>query len=204
MHSSEIRFAPPVAATNALVEAGAPSCGWDEFAGAAAPHVHFEGCGFFLLFVLLFKMIVFSNAGVALFDGSVAQLAPELGRIDAVFGSFSRPEKNNRDIVVVACAQFRVFVDIDFGEARAELFQQGSDLRFGFLAEVAAGARVDCHIARRGELQAAVFGARVSVRRFGGAQPSSLDQLGHDALHGREISQVCERSSARTRGIEGG
>ncbi len=133
-----------------------------------------------------------------------AQLAAKLGGIDAVLGGFSRAEKNDWDVMIVPCAKIRVFVDVDFGEARAELFQQGSDLRLGLFAEMAAGARVDCHIARRGELQAAVFGARVSVRRFGGAQPASLDQLQHETFRDRGVSQVGERSRPRAWAIEGG
>src|SRR5580704_7940853 len=80
------------------------------------------------------------KSALTLSSAGVAQLAAELDQIDAVLGGFSRAEKNDWDIVVVACPQFRIFVDVDFGEARAELFQQGSDLRLGFFAEMAAGA----------------------------------------------------------------
>ena len=85
---------------------------------------------------------------MASYLGSVAQLAAELGGVDAMLGGFSRAQKNDRDVVVVAGAKVRVFVDIDFREARAEFFQQGSDLRLGLFAEVAAGARIDRDVAR--------------------------------------------------------
>src|SRR4029077_2436918 len=134
----------------------------------------------------------------------VAQLAAELGDVHAVFGGFSRAQENNRDVVVVAGAKFGVFVNVDFGKARAELFQQGSDLRLGLLAEVAAGARVEGDVARGGELQTAVFGARVGARRPRGAQPSSLDELQHDSVHNRGVSQIGERSRARAGSIESG
>jgi hypothetical protein len=58
---------------------------------------------------------------------------------------------------------------------------------------VATGARVDGDIARHGELQAAIFGAHENVRRFGGAQPSSLNQSRHYVFHGRMASQIRNR-----------
>ncbi len=48
-------------------------------------------------------------------------MAAELLEIHAVLGDFSRPEKNNRHIVVVLHAEIRIFVNIDFGEVRTEL-----------------------------------------------------------------------------------
>ena len=144
-------------------------------------------------------------AGLVITNSSsagVAQLAAELSGIDAVLSGFSRAQENNRDVAVVAGAEIRIFVDVDFREARFELFQEGSDLRLGLFAEMAAGARVNRHIARRGELQAAVFGARISARRFCRAQPSSLDQVRHGAIHNRGVSHVGKRSGAQR--VEGG
>ncbi len=91
-----------------------------------------------------------------------------------MFGGFARAQENHGDIVIVARAKVRVLVDVDFGEARAEFLQQGSDLGFCFLAQVASGAGIEGDVARGGELQAAIFGARVGVRSCRGAQPSSL------------------------------
>ena len=77
------------------------------------------------------------------------------------------------------------------------------NLRLGLFAEMAAGARIDRDVARRGNLQAAVFGARVQVRRFGGAQPTSLDEARRGFLDDRGVTQAGERALARARRIEG-
>ena len=114
---------------------------------------------------------------MSLWAAGVAQLAAELGDVHAVLGGFSRAQKNHRDVEIVSRAQFGIFVDIDFGEARAELLQQGRDLVLCFFAEMAAGTRVEGDVARRGNLQAAVFGANVVARWLRCAQPSSLDEL---------------------------
>src|SRR6185369_2840351 len=79
-----------------------------------------------------------------------------------------------------------------------------SDLRLGLLAEVAGRTRIDRDVARASQLQAAVFGAKVGIRRAGSAQPSAFDQLRHDRLHNRRLSQLGKRSSARSRRVEGG
>ena len=78
----------------------------------------------------------------------VAQLAAgELRDIDAVLGRFARTQKNHRHIVIISPAQFRVFVNIDFGQPRAVLLQEGSDLRLGLFApDGSRGARVDRHV----------------------------------------------------------
>ena len=143
-------------------------------------------------------------SALTLSSAGVAQLAAELSGIDAMLGGFSRAQENNRDVVVVARAEIRIFVDVDFREARVEFFQEGGNLRLGFFAKMAAGARVDRHIAGRGELQSAVFGADICARLMRRAQPSSLDQARHSAIHNRGVSQVGERSHARARAIEGG
>jgi hypothetical protein len=54
-------------------------------------------------------MTVFIEDGVALFEVCVAQLAAELGGIDAAFGGFSRAEKNDWVVAIVTYAPFQVF-----------------------------------------------------------------------------------------------
>jgi hypothetical protein len=47
-------------------------------------------------------------------------LSAELHNVDPMLGHFSRTEKNDRNIIVVTRAQFGIFVDINFREARIE------------------------------------------------------------------------------------
>jgi hypothetical protein len=46
-----------------------------------------------------------------------------LSKIDAMLRGFPCAEKNYRDIVVVACAQGWVFIDVYFGKASAEFLE---------------------------------------------------------------------------------
>src|SRR5258706_9548942 len=62
-------------------------------------------------------LLVHGSAGI------VAELAAKLNGIDAMFGGLPRTQENHRHIVVVSSAKLRVFVDIDFGEARAKFLE---------------------------------------------------------------------------------
>ncbi len=89
----------------------------------------------------------------------------------------SRAQKNNGDVVVVLRANGWILIDIDFRKARAEFFQQWSNLRLGFFAEMTAGAGINRDLQRPRQLQPAVFLTYIGSRRFPGAQPSSFDEL---------------------------
>ncbi len=96
-----------------------------------------------------------------------------------MLGGLSRAEEDDRNVIIVARAKFRIFLPIlIFSEARAEFFQQRRNFFFRFLAQMAARARVDGHISRTGKLQAAVFGAQKAVTRAGSArnQPRSTSR----------------------------
>jgi hypothetical protein len=111
------------------------------------------------------------------------QLTAELCDVNFVFGDFARAEKNYRDIVIVAGAEFAIFIDVDFREASAARFQQRGNLLFGFFAQVAAGTRVNRHVMRSGQLQAAIFCSQECAGAFGAAQPAACDELLQMIVH---------------------
>ncbi len=70
------------------------------------------------------------------------ELAAELGQVETVLGDFAFSEENDRDVHVVERAKRFVGIDVHFAQAGTELAQQRCHLSFGFVAEMAALARV--------------------------------------------------------------
>ena len=134
---------------------------------------------------------------------TIAKLAAELNKIDAMLGDFSRAKKDYGHVVIVLRAQLRIYVDVNFREFCAKFLEQRRQLCFGFFAKMASGTRIDRDVARARELQAPVLGPRVSAGRLGETQPPALDQLLHDTFHREGVTQVREGSRARTGLIEG-
>ena len=57
-------------------------------------------------------------------------------------------DENHRDIPAIAFFEGRVLIDVHLVQNSAKLTQQGQDSGFGFLAQVAAWARLESDIAR--------------------------------------------------------
>jgi len=104
--------------------------------------------------------------------------------------------------MIVARAKFGIIVDVDFREARSERFQNRSNLRLGFCAQMATGARINRRIARRGKLQPSILGSRESVGRFSTAQPATLDKLQQTILHAGIVSKIGKGAQTRAGQIE--
>jgi len=83
----------------------------------------------------------------------VQKLPAELSRIEAMLGGLARAQKNHRHIIIVKGAQVRVFVDINFREARATFLEQGRQLYFRFFAEVASRTRINRDVAGSRDLR---------------------------------------------------
>jgi len=84
---------------------------------------------------------------------SFVELPPKLPQVHAMLGHFALAQEDDGNVEVVASAQDGVGVYIDFAEGGACAAQQRSDLRLSFVTKMAAGARVQGYIERRGHGQ---------------------------------------------------
>lgn len=62
------------------------------------------------------------------------KLTPELLQIDAMLGDLAASEENHGHVEIVESAQLRIGVDINLEQSSTKFREQGSHLRFGFLA----------------------------------------------------------------------
>lgn len=94
-----------------------------------------------------------------------------------MFGDLACAEENDRDVGIVASTEDRVGVDVDFPQAGAGLAEQRSDLRLGFLAQMAARARVEGYVERACGGQNRVLGTRSAFVGHGMVIPQEPGDL---------------------------
>ena len=80
-----------------------------------------------------------------------------------MLGHFARAQENDGHIQIVAGAQDRVGVNIDFAQACAHASEQRSDLCLGFLAQMATRARIESYIERARGGENGILGAGCTV-----------------------------------------
>ena len=69
-------------------------------------------------------------------------MAAELGRVDAMLGSFVASDENHGNIVAVESREFRVLVDVDLAKDGVELREQRGNHEFGVFTKMTAVARI--------------------------------------------------------------
>jgi hypothetical protein len=86
------------------------------------------------------------------------QLPTKLSKINAMFGSFVRPDEDHGDVPSITLFQNGVLVDVHFSQGSAKFAQQRRDGGLGFFAKVAAGTRIERDIARATGSEPDIFG----------------------------------------------
>ena len=85
------------------------------------------------------------------------KLPPELRQIHAMLRRFAPPDENDRHVPRVEFLQRCILIYVHFVESRFKFPEQRPDRGLGFLAKMAAGARVQRDVARPTIREARIF-----------------------------------------------